>query len=223
VGSYLSELLASDPEAWSRLRDRNPSIELVASTVSDKRTVDELEVTVDATEGRWPLPVAVVSDISADGEGAVRAYFSTWPLTGQHEVSPSRLPADPTIVLTGAVADYQRALAAGDLDEILAAYESTATVREPSGGPYVFVGHDRLREIYTLQFANGGGIPLEHCTATDDGTSCAIEYNAVRWGSSAIPPQAGVAVYVRGDSGKLSAARIYDDVEPPEVSDSSLS
>jgi hypothetical protein len=28
-------------------------------------------------------------------------------------------------------------------------------------------------------------------------------------------PEAGVAVDVRGESGKLAAARIYDDVSPP--------
>ncbi len=48
---------------------------------------------------------------------------------------------------------------------------------------------------------------------------CAIEYNCVPWGVSEIPPQAGVAVYERGSSGLLSAARIYEDVEPPAVSD----
>jgi hypothetical protein len=67
----------------------------------------------------------------------------------------------------------------------------------------------------------GGGIPLEHCTLTDDGGRCAMEYNCVRWGESDIVLQAGVAVYERGSGGLLSAARIYDDVEPPAVSDTS--
>ena len=40
----------------------------------------------------------------------------------------------------------------------------------------------------------------------------AIEFNAVRFGSHAVQPQAGVAVYERGTSGRLRAARIYDDV-----------
>ncbi len=69
-------------------------------------------------------------------------------------------------------------------------------------------------------FANGG-VPLQHCSATDDERACAIEYNCVRWGRADIPPQAGIAVYVRGASGRLAAARIYDDVEPPAASDSS--
>jgi len=37
----------------------------------------------------------------------------------------------------------------------------------------------------------------------------------VAWGQTAMSPQAGIAVYVRGDSGKLAAARIYDDADPP--------
>ena len=44
---------------------------------------------------------------------------------------------------------------------------------------------------------------------------CALEYNVVRWGKTELPPEAGVAVYVRGPSGRLAAARVYDDAEPP--------
>jgi hypothetical protein len=50
---------------------------------------------------------------------------------------------------------------------------------------------------------------------------CAIEYNVVRWSENEVPPQAGVAVYERGPSGRLAGGRIYDDVEPPDVSDTS--
>jgi hypothetical protein len=67
-----------------------------------------------------------------------------------------------------------------------------------------------LRGFYELIIAKGG-IPLEHCTLTDDGNACAIEYNVIRWGDSEIPAQAGVSVYERGRNGLLTAARIYDD------------
>src|SRR2546425_10805787 len=40
-------------------------------------------------------------------------------------------------------------------------------------------------------------------------------FDLLLWRASPIPPQAGVAVYVRGASGRLAAAHIYDDVEPP--------
>jgi hypothetical protein len=101
----------------------------------------------------------------------------------------------------------------------VATFEPDASVREPAGGPYVHRGHAELRALYTLFFFNGGGIPLEHCTATDDGRACALEYNVVRWGRTELPPEAGIAVYVRGQSGKLVAARIYDDSDPPLAPD----
>jgi hypothetical protein len=72
-----------------------------------------------------------------------------------------------------------------------------------------------LVALYERFFSNGGGIPLEHCAVTDDGRSCALEYNVVRWGRSALRPEAGLAVYVRGDTGKLASARVHDDADPP--------
>jgi hypothetical protein len=59
--------------------------------------------------------------------------------------------------------------------------------RKNSGAPLARLrgrrrGKEKLREVYTFQFSNRGGIGLEHCTLTDDGVRCAIEYNCVRWG-----------------------------------------
>jgi hypothetical protein len=104
----------------------------------------------------------------------------------------------------------------------VATFEPDGYAREPSGAAYLHRGIEALRNLYAHMFANGGGIGLDHCTLTDDGVRCAIEYNGVRWGTTEILPQAGVAVYERGGSGLLAAARIYDDVEPPSVSDTSL-
>ena len=104
----------------------------------------------------------------------------------------------------------------------MATFEPGGYAREPSGAAYLHRGIEALRELYAHMFANSGGIGLDHCTLTDDGVRCAIEYNGVRWGTTEILPQAGVAVYERGSSGLLTAARIYDDVEPPSVSDTSL-
>ena len=131
-------------------------------------------------------------------------------------------PAIPSSTPRGSPGDYQRTLAEGDLAGIVGIFEPDAYAREPSGGgAYLHRGAEGLRELYTHMFANGGGIPLEHCTLTDDGVRYAIEYNGVRWGVTDIPPQAGVAIYERGSSGLLAAARIYDDVEPPAISDTS--
>jgi hypothetical protein len=47
----------------------------------------------------------------------------------------------------------------------------------------------------------------------DDGRTCALEYTVVRVHGKPVPPQAGLAVYERGESGLLHAVRVYEDVE----------
>jgi len=207
------------------LRERDAVVENVALTRTPARTVEEVVLNLLADDGRRvELPVAVVSDRNPDRTlKVIRVYHSTWPLTGEHRVRPPLLPADPALHAEGTPGAYQRALAEGDLEGIVASFEPDGYAREPSGAAYLHRGTEALRDLYAHMFANGGGIGLEHCTLTDDGVRCAIEYNGVRWGNTEIPPQAGVAIYERGGSGLLAAARIYDDVEPPSVSDTSLS
>ncbi len=71
-------------------------------------------------------------------------------------------------------------------------------------------------ELDALAQSFAGEPEVHHPRAGASGEpACALEYNVVRWGRSELPPEAGVAVYVRGPSGKLAAARIYDDADPP--------
>ena len=87
--------------------------------------------------------------------------------------------------------------------------------REPVGSHPTHSGTTELRSFFAWQFSAGGGIGLENCVMTDDGSRCALEYNCSRWGTHELTPQAGLGVYERGADGLLAAARIYDDVEPP--------
>jgi hypothetical protein len=121
------------------------------------------------------------------------------------------LQRDPDLRAERVVAEYQQALLAGDVEAIVATFEPDGYAREPAGHEYVHQGHDELRAFYERWFSNGGGVSLEHCALVHDGRACALEYNIVGWGRTALPPEAGVAVYVQGESGKLAAARMYDD------------
>ncbi len=208
--------LVADMTAW--VRERHLTVEVVNFLVTDPRGVEELVLQLDGDGGRVGLPVALVADRDADERILeLRFYFSTWPLTGRHANRPPLLQPDPDLDLGGpdVVGEYQRALAAGDVEAVLATFEPDGAMREPAGDVYVHRGTEELRALYTLFFSGGGGIPLEHCTVTDDGRACALEYNVVAWGRTELPPEAGVAVYVRGDSGRLAAARVYDDTDPP--------
>jgi SnoaL-like domain len=167
-------------------------------------------------DGRVDLPVAIVADQRPDARiEEVRVYYSNWCLTGRHASRPPVLQPDPELRDPDVVGDYQRALAAGDLDGIVASFEPGGYAREPAGADHVHRDPEGLRAFYERLFSNEGGIPFEHCSITDDGRTCALEYNVVRWGRAELAPEAGVAVYVRGASGKIAAARIYDDVDPP--------
>jgi hypothetical protein len=209
-------------EAKRWLADEQASTRAVDLIVTARRTVEEVALDLTIEGERRELPVAVVAERTDRGLlTAVRIYHSLWPLTGGHEVRAPLLQRDPELTMPDVIGEYQRALANGDLEAILATYTDDAVVREPAGGEYVYSGKDELRRIYGLQFANGGGIPLEHCALTDDGRAGALEYNVVRWGRTPMTPQAGLAVYVRGPAGRLAVGRIYDDAEPPAASDSS--
>jgi hypothetical protein len=76
-------------------------------------------------------------------------------------------------------------------------------------------GTAALGPFFARFFSAGGGILLEHCTVTEDGVRTALEFNAVRWGGKDLPPQAGIAVYERGTTGRIAHALVYDDVEGP--------
>ncbi len=213
-GTRAFEAFVIDLTAW--IARRNVTVEDVAHVVTERRGFEEVVLHLDGETGRADLPVAIVADREADGRiDELRIYSSSWPLTGRHANRPPLLQPDPELREPDIVAEYQRALAAGDVDAILAAFEPDGSAREPAGGQYVHRGPEGLRSFYQQLFSNGGGIPLERCALIDDGRACALEYNVVRWGKTELPPGAGVAVYVRGQSGRLAAARIYDDADPP--------
>lgn len=187
----------------------------IAVTATDERVVGEFEIQVKGPEATVPLPVAIVAEPGAGaGFRSVRIYHSSWPMRENHTVRPPIVNCSGVVELPEPVARYQEALAAGDLGAVLACFSDVGYVREPAGGRWLHRGADGLRRFYTALFSNGGGVPLRHCTATDDGRRCAIEYVTTVWGRTEIPPQAGMAVYERaGDA--LTAARIYDDIDPP--------
>jgi hypothetical protein len=199
---------------WLRARESRPRE--VATTVAEDRVVGEFEVELRQDARSFALPVAIVveRDLEA-GQLWVRIYHSQWPLLGHHLVRPPLLSRDPNVRESDIVGEYQAALAAGDTDRITATSEQDGCFREPAGAEFRVCGTDVLHEFFGHFFSVGGGITLEHCTVTEDGARTALEFNAVKWGSTEMPPQAGVAVYERGATGRLREARIYDDVDPP--------
>ncbi len=202
----------SQNQSW--LAERHARIETVASTCVGRRAVVELlaHLPDDGRELAWP--VAVVAESPDDRSVVFRTYCSQWPVDGRRHVRPPIL--QPGHVHPGdVVGRYQAALGAGDADAVVDTFAPDGYFREPIGPHYEHRGTAELRSFFAMCFSAGGGVGLEHCSVTDDGVRCAVEYNCVRWGCHDLPPQAGVGVYERGPDGLLAAARVYDDVEPP--------
>lgn len=199
--------------AW--LAGHHARVETVASTTDGRRAVVELLARVDDDEGNatdWP--VAVVAESPDDRSIVFRTYCSQWPVDGRRHVRPPVLPASHH-ALDGVVGRFQTALAGADLDAVMTVFADDAYLRESFGPHAAHRGSEQLRAYFTTSFSAGGGIELQPCTVTDDGARSAVEYNCVRWGDGEFPPQAGVAVYERDADDRLTAVRIYDDVEPP--------
>jgi hypothetical protein len=213
-GTRAFEAFVSETHSW--LKQHNASVADVEHVIAERHGFEEVVLHLDGQTGRVEVPVAIVADRRSDGRiEELRIYFSNWPFDGRHVNRPPLLQRDPQLRVADVVGDYQRALAAGDVDAIAASFEADGYAREPTGGRHIHRGPDGLRSFYEQLFSNGGGIPLEHCAAIDDGRVCVLEYNVVRWGRTELPPQAGVAAYTRGPNGRLAAARIYDDTDPP--------
>lgn len=184
-------------------------------TVMGRHVVLERLLHLRVNGEKRQLPLAIAADQDDRGLlSAVRIYHSFWAIERAHRVRGRLLPARDDMAIRPPVDRYQRALAAGDVEGVLACYAPNATVQEPAGEPFVHRGLRGLRRLYGTMLLDGG-LPLELARVVDDGVACAVEYTIVRWGRTSLPPQAGVAVYERSASGLIGSTRIYDDVDPP--------
>jgi hypothetical protein len=178
-GGRAFEAFATETKAW--LADRNVSVEQIEHVITEQRGFEEVVLHLDGQSGRVELPVAIVADREPDGRiDELRIYSSSWPLTGRHANRPPLLQPDPELRESDVVADYQRALTAGDVDALVASFEPDGYAREPAGGRHIHRGPHCLRTFYEGLFSNDGGIPLEHCALIDDKRACALEYIVVR-------------------------------------------
>jgi SnoaL-like domain len=198
------------------LAERSATLERIETTTTPTGATEECVLNLVRSGFDVALPVAIASDTSPDALlESVRIYHSMWPLVGFHVVRSPVLPTVDELVPPDVIGRYVDCLARGDLAGILEQFSPQGEVREASGTATQHRGIDALRRFFTFVFSNGGGLGLEHCTVTDEGASCALEYVVTAWGRSVLPRQAAASVFERADTGLLAAVRMYDDVEQP--------
>ena len=199
-------------QTWLRKHKTKP--EIFAFTAAEQRICAEFVLYLEYESRNIDLPVAIVADRSEGKVSAIRVYHSTWPFTGKHMIRPPLLKPEENLDEPDVIKQYTAALRKGDANAVLTLFEDKGYVREPSGSKYNHTGRNGQKEFY-IPALEAGGISIKHCTATVDDTRTAVEYICDGWGNMKFEPQAGMAVYELGSTGLLFAARIYDDVTPP--------
>jgi hypothetical protein len=205
LARYLDEVAA-----W--LTKREGAFEKVAFTIGSDRDVTEGTLTLTFDGRRVSVPVAVVAERRREREIELRLYYSTQPINGTHAVRSPLLPQDDEVAVPPPVAAHLEALAKGNVAGVVASFEAAAALRDSAGATHL-KGDGGLRTYYEKLLGATGGVDVLKGARADDGRTCALEYTVVRVHGKPVAPQAGLAVYERGDSGLLRAVRVYEDVE----------
>lgn len=200
-----------DERAW--LAEKSAVIHPLNHIVTNTHASSEYVLAITHEGADIELPLHLIAELNGDEISALRAYHSTYPLTGEHIVRAPLVLPNHDLVPGAPVDAYEAAMASGDAAGLDSLFEPDGYVREPAGPAFKHQGEGRMG-FYTPAFS-GGPVPLQLCTIIDDGAALAFEYVCDRWGPADLPAQAGSAVYVRSSSGLLDAVRIYDDVSPP--------
>jgi hypothetical protein len=189
-----------------------------ALVVGTDRDVAEGTLTLAIETRTVLLPVAVVSERRKSREVELRLYYATGTLRTDPVIQRGQLvPLDDELSLPRMVADHVAALRKGDIDALLACFESEGLVRDARGLEHRKAGGG-LRVFYEQRYAvgrDGGGAYRIGGGSADDGRCCAVEFTLTHARGEPISPRPGLAVYEIGDSGLLRSLRLYEELDAP--------
>lgn len=196
------------------LLERGAIYERQHFTTGVDRDVTEGVIALSLEQKTVELPVAVVAEKRRSREVELRLYFSTMSIRGSFVARPQLVPPVPDLPIPPAVANFLEAQRQGSVEGLLGAFDNDGTLRDARGLQHG-KGSGALREYFDKLLAGGafGGAELSLGGAADDGRTSALEYTLLKHNGRDVTPQAGLALFERGDSGLLRAVRLYDDVE----------
>lgn len=217
LARYLDEV-----SGW--LTKHEGTFDQAAFVTGSDRDVTEGTLSLTFEGRRVKVPVAVVAERRPEREVEMRLYYSTKPIKGTRAVRSPLLPKNDEVAVPVQVAAQLDALSRADITGVLASFENGATLRDAAGDTHAKVDEGGpLRVFYEKLCAGangpanpgsrGTGIEVLKGARADDGRICALEYTVVRVRGKNVPPQAGLAVYERGESGLLRGVRVYEDVD----------
>lgn len=197
---FLGQTTPAQMEASSLLwpGERWRKIALNRVTESRGRRFEEYRFT-SADGSRVDLPVGFMFAPAEAGGSQVRVYSDHHLVEQRGPILPVVEGLHPWQSQDDVLFHYFVALNGGQMEALLDIFETDGYFRHSNGE--TFSGRARLKEDFTKMMA-AGGIRIQYCLVTDDGTVCAIE----AYMPSGRPT---VATYERGSHGRLKAVRIY--------------
>jgi hypothetical protein len=174
-----------------------------------ERVVSRGQIIGRGQGGQVGLPCACVWE---RGEGGgfreLRAYWSPAGMKQQRGERPPVLEPREGLPLPAVISTHLQALAADDLEGVMATYLEMCLAPIPWLDPA-----DTVRRHYGAQLGNDGAVVLSPCTVTQTAGTCAVEFVTTRWDGAEIPPQAGLAVYDLRE-GYICQTHLYGDLAP---------
>jgi hypothetical protein len=196
-----STLSSIDPllqKAAARFREQGAVYRHVASATGIDRDVSEGLLVLSAEEA---IPIAVVAERRRLREIELRLYYAT----GSEPRKPRTPLGNDEIPIPQIVAHVLEALRRGAVERVLAAFEESSRLVDPSGR------HHEKRDGSMASFVASGRLELVPSGAADDGRTCSIEASVLRQGRGSLSsePEPAAMSFERGDSGLLRELRLY--------------
>ena len=145
-GTRAFEAFVTEMNAW--IARRNVSVQDVDHVVTERRGFEEVVLQLDGDTGRVELRRDRRGPRGRRTDRRAADLLQHLAIDQPSANRPQVPQPDPELRESDIVAEYQRALAAGEVDAIVAAFESDGYAREPAGGRYIHTGPDGLRSFY---------------------------------------------------------------------------
>jgi hypothetical protein len=202
------ERFLNDAAKW--LSEHGATFTRLHFTTGADRDVTEGRLALRVDSRQVELPIAVVAERRRSREVELRLYYPTHPIKGTHALRSPLVGEDKELVLPAPVQEHVAALGKADVAAVVDTFETEGAVREAGGAEHA--KKEDLKTFYE-RISGSGGVEVVMGGVADDGRTCALEFTLVKLRGKTVPPQAGLTVYERGDSGLLRSVRIYDDLE----------
>ena len=191
----------------------------VRTTDAGSRVISEDIIFAESPSGEkieWPFATVACETENSDSVD-LYIYYTIWPIIKKHTKRPvifeqPMLDTVPAPILQ----KYHKYLTSGDLDGLHDVLAADVYIRESSGPPYTHLGITSVLEYFSSSLFKDGAPLMRRERLTSNGRCTFLEFTVIGWNGKEYPEsdhQAGAGMWELNADGRMSAVRVYDDIE----------